>query len=74
MSTSSCELEMGKIDAIKLHKMAFVFNALNDGWAVKKRKNLYIFTKRHEGKKAVFLDEYLRQFITNNLNVNSIDL
>ena len=43
-----------QIDAIKLHKMAFLYNALEEGWRIKKKKNMYIFTKNHEGQKEVF--------------------
>ena len=61
-----------QIDAIKLHKMAFLYNALEDGWKINKKKDLYIFTKNHEGKKEVFLDNYLKKFIENNLDINKI--
>ena len=61
-----------QIDAIKLHKMAFLYNALEEGWKINKKKDLYIFTKNHEGKKEVFLDNYLKKFIENNLDINKI--
>ena len=28
------------IDTIQLHKMAFLYNALENGWCVKKKENL----------------------------------
>ena len=31
------------IDNIKFHKMMFLFNAINNGWTVKKRNKSYIF-------------------------------
>ena len=61
-----------QIDAIKLHKMAFLYNALEEGWKINKKKDLYIFTKNHEGKKEVFLDNYLKKFIENNIDINKI--
>ena len=61
-----------QIDAIKLHKMAFLYNALEEGWKINKKKDMYIFTKNHEGKKEVFLDNYLKQFIETNLDINKI--
>ena len=61
-----------QIDAIKLHKMAFLYNALEEGWKINKKRDLYIFTKNHEGKKEVFLDNYLKKFIENNLDINKI--
>jgi len=61
-----------KIDPVKIQKMGFIFNALEDGWTIKKKKDLYIFTKNHEGKKQVYLDAYLRRFIMENLDINKI--
>ena len=59
--------EREKMDVIKLHKMAFIYNALENGWKVKKNNDLYVFSKNHEGKKEVFLDSYLKKFVTSNL-------
>lgn len=61
-----------KLDNITFHKMAFLYNALNDGWTIKKRKTSYIFTKSHEGKKEVFLDSYLLSFMKNNVDLNKL--
>jgi len=61
-----------EIDTIKLHKMVFLYNALEEGWRIKKKKDMYIFTKNHEGKKEVFLDNYLKQFLENNFDINKI--
>ena len=60
------------IDYIKLQKMGFIYNALEDGWSIKKKGKQYIFTKNHEGKKEVYLDSYLQKFIQNNFDINKI--
>ena len=60
------------IDPIKLHKMAFLYNALEEGQKINKKKDMYIFTKNHEGKKEVFLDNYLKTFLENNFDINKI--
>jgi hypothetical protein len=60
------------IDPIVLHKMAFLYNALENGWNVKKHNNLYIFKKNHEGKKEVYLDDYLKSFMKENIDINTI--
>jgi hypothetical protein len=52
--------------------MLFLFNALNDGWSVKKRKESYIFTKNHEGKKEIFQDSYLISFMKDNLDMTKL--
>jgi hypothetical protein len=57
------------IDNIKFQKMLFLYNAINDGWSIKRKKDSYIFKKYHEGKKEVFLDTYLNTFMKNNLDI-----
>ena len=61
-----------KVDAIKMQKMVFIYNALEEGWNIGKKKDLYIFNKKHENKKEVYLDEYLKSFIEGNINFNKI--
>ena len=63
------EVEM---DSIKLHKMIFLYNALENGWTINKKGNLYIFNKKHENKKEVLLDDYLRRFMVKNFSINNI--
>ena len=54
------DLSNDKLDRITIKKMAFFYNALNDGWTIKKiQGEKYLFTKNHEGKKQVFVDSYL---------------
>lgn len=60
------------IDLIKLQKMAFLFNAIENGWTIKKHDNRYIFTKKHLGQKEIFLENYLEQFTKANLDLNFI--
>ena len=61
-----------QVDCILLQKMLFLYNTLENGWTIKKKKKLYVFTKNHEGKKEVFLDDYLKRFMVENLNIDSI--
>ena len=65
--------EIKKVDIIKLHKMAFIYNALEDGWTIKKNNNNYTFTKNHKGKKEIYLDSYLKDFIQDKFNINILD-
>ena len=62
---------MENIDKVKLHKMSFIMNALDEGWSVKKKKEIYIFTKKHEGKKEVFNEKYLENFVKNNMELKN---
>jgi len=61
-----------KVDIIKLHKMAFIYNALENGWKVKKNGDCYVFTKNHGGKKEIFLDSYLKKFVKMNLDLENL--
>ena len=59
------------IDYITLQKMKFLYNALEGGWTVVKKEDKYIFNKKHEGEKEIYLDSYLQQFILDNMNNNN---
>jgi len=61
------------IDKLAFRKMAFIYNALEDGWSVTKKKELYIFKKNHQGKKEVYLDDYLSRFMQDNFDMSSIN-
>lgn len=56
---------------IKSKKMIFIYNSIENGWTVKKSKDTFIFTKKHEGKREIFSDEYLLRFMKENIS-NSI--
>ena len=53
--------------------LAFLHNALEDGWNIKKHSdapNKYVFMKKHNGHREIYEDdEYLTQFIKNNLRL-----
>ena len=61
-----------EVDKIKFQKMVFLYNALDNGWSIKKRKESYIFTKNHEGKKEIFDELYLSIFMKENADINKI--
>lgn len=57
------------MESITLQKMIFIYNSINKGWKVHKINNSYVFSKKHENKKEVFLDDYLKKFILENYNI-----
>jgi hypothetical protein len=61
-----------EIDSTRFKKMLFLYNALDNGWTIKKRNESYIFTKYHEGKKEVFDEAYLSIFMKDNFDINNI--
>ena len=62
----------GCLDPLVVQKMTFLYNALENGWTIKKKNNLYIFKKNHEGKKEVYLDDYLKRFMKENFNIKNL--
>ncbi|MAU36507.1 MAG: hypothetical protein CMD14_03940 [Flavobacteriales bacterium] len=61
-----------EIDTIKLQKMAFIYNAVESGWKIHKQNNSYVFSKKHEGKKEIYLDNYLKKFLEANFDINKL--
>jgi hypothetical protein len=66
------ETSNNKIDNIRFKKMLFVYNALEEGWTIKKNDESFIFYKNHEGKKEIFSESYLARFIKSNFDLNKI--
>ena len=72
IANSNDENKQIEIDQIKFQKMVFLYNALDNGWSIKKRNNSYIFTKHHEGKREIFESSYLSIFMKENADINKI--
>jgi hypothetical protein len=51
-----------EIDQIKFQKMVFLYNALDNGWSIKKRNNSYIFSKNMKGKKK-YLNHHICPYL-----------
>jgi hypothetical protein len=62
-----------KLDKLQFQKMIFIMNALDTGWSVKKNEESYIFTKKHENKREVFMEKYLENFIVSNMKLDKSD-
>tara|TARA_Y100001970_G_C13414668_1_gene453635 strand:+ start:87 stop:329 length:243 start_codon:yes stop_codon:yes gene_type:complete len=65
-------IENIKNDKATLQKMIFLINALEDGWSVKKDKDSYVFTKKHENKREIFQENYLERFLISNFSQDVI--
>ena len=61
-----------ELDKVKFQKMVFLYNALDNGWSIKKRKESYIFSKNHEGKKEIFDETYLTIFMKENTDIKNL--
>jgi hypothetical protein len=57
------------INYTDIQKMIFIFNALNDGWTVKKIENdKFELIKDNENiKKEIILDECIKKYIKYNI-------
>ena len=58
------------IDPIKLHKMVFLYNALENGWTIKKNNSNYIIYKKHQGQRELFSKHYLASFMEEHFKLN----
>lgn len=64
------QLDFTKYSSKELSKIVFISNAIEDGWSVKKRNDLYIFSK-HKGKeKQIYQEKYLEKFIKKYFKIN----
>lgn len=50
-----------------IQKMIFLHNAIENGWTVEKKNELYIFKKKHHQKDEYFKEIYIDHFIKENL-------
>ena len=49
------------VNFIDFQKMSFIYNAIQSGWEVKlNNKNKYVFKKKHENRKEIYLENYLK--------------
>lgn len=64
--------DVQNIEPKQLKIMIFLTNAIENGWTVKKKGNEYTFTKKHEGKRKVFEEHYLEQFLSTNFGESLI--
>ncbi len=62
------------IDLNKLYKMAFIYNALMDGWTIRKieNSNKLEFSKDKDNVKEFELENFLSNFIEKNLDAQSV--
>lgn len=57
------------LDQKNLYKMYFIFNAILEGWTVRKINNnkFEFINKIEKCKKEIYLENYVNKFITENL-------
>ena len=62
------------VDLPTLRKMLFIYNAVLNGWTVRhKSENSFEFKKsKNSVKKQLLLDNYLNEFVKENLNIERL--
>ena len=67
---------MDQISPKEIQKMVFIYNAVNQGWTVKKiEKSKYEFTKELnnlKNKKEINFENYLKKFLLFNLSIENL--
>ena len=61
------------IDMLQIQKMVFVFNAVLAGWTVRMVDNDMFEFSKDATNQEVNLEEYLRRFVANNLNIDCLN-
>lgn len=59
-------------DLVNLQKMFFIFNAVKSGWTVKMVEDNTFEFKKNKNNQEMNLDNYLKYFVSNNLNIDNI--
>ena len=62
------------VDNIKLKKMIFIFNALENGWIISKENNKYYFNKKHENEQEIYQEKYLDEFVYTNIGYKTSNI
>lgn len=60
------------VDTVLFHKMSFIYNALQSGWEIKMNNDKYVFKKKHDNSKEIYLENYLKNFIDKNIDINKL--
>lgn len=60
------------MDELEFHKMKFIYNAIQSGWEVKLKNNNYIFKKKHNNQKEIYLENYIKTFVEENMDFNKL--
>jgi hypothetical protein len=68
------DMENIAINKSKFQIMNFILNAIDSGWSVTKNDDKYVFKKKHEGRREVFMADYLEKFIDANMDLDKYSL
>tara|TARA_B100000424_G_C22616870_1_gene343184 strand:- start:244 stop:438 length:195 start_codon:yes stop_codon:yes gene_type:complete len=61
--------DLTKYSLKEMRKILFIFNAIEDGWSVKKKNDFYVFSKHKNKEKQIYEEKYLEKFINKYFNL-----
>ena len=64
-------IDIKKYNPKEFSKLLFIYNAIEDGWKVKKQNNLYLFSKPKSKEKCIYNKDYLENFLNKYLKNNN---
>ena len=64
-------MKENQISPKKIQKLLFLENALQNGWKIHKKKEYYIFSKKHNNEKKFFDEDFIYKFVGNNFKLNN---
>ena len=50
-----------------MKKLLFIYNALENGWSVKKKGDFYVFFRKHNNNRKYFTSSYIYDFVQSNI-------
>jgi hypothetical protein len=56
--------DIKNIDQKKIQKLIIISNALDDNWHIRKQDNNYIFSKKINGVKEIYSENFLNDFVS----------
>lgn len=57
------EKERNKEEKIKYYKMLMIYNAIDNGWTVRKKNGVYRFNKRNEDRDEMLKEGHIDKFL-----------
>jgi hypothetical protein len=64
------KINPNEINLVKLHRLAMIQNALDNGWKIEKKNTSYIFSKPHHEQKEIYEERFLNDFLIDALSLS----
>jgi|OM-RGC.v1.031707968 hypothetical protein len=53
--------------------MTFLYKSLENGWTIRKSKDIFLFKKKHNGQREILDPNYLSKFMDEHLDIEEVD-